>query len=215
MLCARPLISDADNRPGCASMDMPLNAPDLGVERGVELDYSQLVPRALPIESIARSILILRGHRVILDRDLAAIYGVSTGRLNEAVKRNIERFPEDFMFRLTRQEIVNLRSQFATSSWGGRRYHPFAFTEHGAIQASNILNSPRAVAMGVYVVRTFVQLRQLLVSNTALARKLNELERKYRHHDDAITVILSAIRELMVPPQSKRRGIGFTADLGQ
>lgn len=169
--------------------------------------------KTLPAESIARAILLLRGHRVILDRDLAAIYGVSTGRLNEAVKRNAERFPEDFMFQLTPREIDNLRSQFATSSWSGRRYRPFAFTEHGAIQASNILNSPRAIAMGVYVVRAFVQLRELLVSNAALARKLDELERKYKHHDDAITAILSAIRELTNPPAPKRRSIGFTADL--
>jgi ORF6N domain len=176
------------------------------------------VARAKPLAAvgdITRSITVLRGHRVILDAELAAIYGVTTGRLNEAVKRNAERFPEDFMFRLSAAEHAALISQIATSKSGrgGRRKLPWAFTEHGAIQAANVLNSPRAIAMGVYVVRAFVRLRELLASNTALARKLDELERKYKHHDEAITAILSAIRELTNPPQPKRRGIGFTADL--
>jgi hypothetical protein len=171
----------------------------------------------LSIDRIGQSIVVLRGHRVILDRELALIYGVSTGRLNEAVKRNVERFPSDFMFQLSAQEIENLRSQFATSSWGGRRYRPFAFTEHGAIQAANVLNSPRAVAMGIYVVRAFVQLRELLNSNKELARQFAQLEsrlnNKLADHDQAIAAILSAIRELMNPPAPKRRGIGFTAKL--
>ena len=174
--------------------------------------------KALPVESIARSILILRGQRVILDRELAAIYGVSTGRLNEAIKRNAKRFPEDFMFQLTREEAERSRSQFATLNRGrgyNIKYLPHAFTEHGAIQAANVLNSARAVEMGVYVVRAFVKLRELLVSNAALARKLDELERKYQHHDEAITAILSAIRELTNPPAAKRRGIGFTANIDE
>jgi hypothetical protein len=174
---------------------------------------------AVPVEHIAHSILILRGHRVILDRDLAAIYGVTTGRLNEAVKRNARRFPEDFMFQLTAAESEHLRSHFAISSWGGRRYHPYAFTEHGAIQAANVLNSSRAVDMGVYVVRAFVKLRELLASNKELARRLDELEarieKKLASHDEAIAAMLSAIRQLMNPPPPKRRGIGFTADLGE
>jgi hypothetical protein len=169
-----------------------------------------------PVEHIGRSILLLRGQRVILDADLAAIYGVTTKRLNEQVKRNADRFPEDFVFQLTLEEAERSRSQFATLKTGrgqNIKYRPYAFTEHGAIQAANVLNSPRAIAMGVYVVRAFVRLRDLLASNTALARKLDELERKYQHHDDAIKAILSAIRELMNPPQSKRRPTGFTADL--
>jgi hypothetical protein len=121
------------------------------------------------------------------------------------------------MFQLTAQEVDNLRSQFATSSWGGRRYRPFAFTEHGALQAANILNSPLAMAMGVHVVRAFVQLRELLASNKELARRFAQLEarldRKLTDHDEAIATILSAIRELMNPPAPKRRGIGFTATL--
>ena len=169
-----------------------------------------------PVESITRAILVLRRQRVILDAELATLYGVTTKRLNEQVKRNAERFPEDFMFRLARTEVEVLnRSQFATGSQKHRdpRFPPSAFTEHGAIMAATILNSPRAVEMSVFVVRAFVRLRELLASNTALARKLDELERKYQHHDEAITAILSAIRELTNPPATKRRGIGFTADL--
>ena len=163
---------------------------------------------------ISRTIVVLRSQRVILDRDLAALYGVSTKRLNEAVKRNARRFPADFVFRLTRAEVEILnRSQIATTSSKHRnpRFPPFAFTEHGAIQAANVLNSSRAIEMGVHVVRAFVRLRELLASNKALAQKLDELERKYRHHDKAIAAMLAAIRELMNPSPIKRRGIGFTA----
>jgi len=165
-------------------------------------------------EEISRAILVLRGQRVILDRDLAALYGVTTKRLNEAVKRNSRRFPPDFMFRLTQIEagVVN-RSQTATGSDKHRdpRFPPYAFSEHGAIQAANVLNSPRAVETGVHVVRAFVRLRQLLASNKALAQKLDELESTYMHHDKAIAAMLNAIRELMSTPTPKRRGIGFTA----
>jgi len=170
------------------------------------------------VEQISRSILILRGQRVILDAELAALYGVATKVLNQAVKRNAERFPEDFMFRLTRTETEALnRSQFVTGSQKHRdpRFPPLAFTEHGAIMAATVLNSPRAVEMSVYVVRAFVRLRELLASNTVLARKLNELEGKLKNHDEAIVAILSAIRELMNPPPPKRRGIGFTANLDE
>lgn len=173
----------------------------------------------VPVEHITRSILVLRGQRVIIDSDLAAIYGVNTGRLNEAVKRNRERFPEDFVFRLSAAEHTALISQVATSKTGrgGRRKLPWAFTEHGAIQAANVLNSPRAVAMGVYVVRAFVKLREFLASNKELAKRLDELEsrltQKLATHDQAIAGLLNTIRELMNPPSTKRRGIGFTADL--
>jgi hypothetical protein len=175
----------------------------------------------VPVEHITRSILVLRGHRVILDHDLAVIYGVTTGRLNEAVKRNARRFPEDFMFRLTAAEHAVLVSQFAisTPSRGGRRQLPWAFTEHGAIQAANVLNSPRAVEMGIYVVRAFIKLRELLASNKELARRLDALEarieKKLATHDQAIAAMLSAIRQLLNPPAPKRRPIGFTADLGE
>jgi hypothetical protein len=170
----------------------------------------------VPVRDITRTILILRGQRVILDAELAGLYGVTTKRRNEQVKRNAARFPDDFMFRLTRTETETLnRSRFATGSQKHRdpRFPPFAFTERGAIMAATILNSPRAVEMSLYVVRAFVRLRELLVSNTVLARKLNELEGKLKNHDEAITAILSAIHELMTPPPPKRRPIGFTADL--
>jgi hypothetical protein len=167
-------------------------------------------------ENIASSVLTLRGLRVILDADLAALYGVTTKRLNEQFKRNADRFPADFGFRITRTEAETLnRSHNATGSQKHRdpRFPPFAFTEHGAIMAAMVLNSPHAVEMSVYVVRAFVRLRELLFSSKTLAQKLYELEYKLQNQDEAITAILSAIRELMNPPASKRRGIGFTADL--
>jgi hypothetical protein len=176
----------------------------------------------VPIDQIGQSILILRGQRVLLDSDLAALYGVTTKRLNEQVKRNIDRFPQDFMFSLRAPEWDALRSQNATaniprSERGGRRSLPNAFTEHGAIQAANVLNSPRAIEMGIYVVRAFVRFRELLSSNKELARQFAQLEvrlnKKLADHDDAIAAILSAIRELMNPPETKRRGIGFTAKI--
>lgn len=168
------------------------------------------------VEHITRTILLVRDQRVMLDADLAALYGVTTKALNQAVKRNAARFPEDFLFRLDRTEVEALnRSQSVTGSQKHRssRFPPFAFTEHGAIMAATILNTSNAVEMSLYVVRAFLQLRELLASNSQLARKLDELERKLRGHDEAITAILSAIRDLMNPPAPKRRGIGFTADL--
>lgn len=183
-----------------------------------------------PIED---KILTLRGQKVILDSDLAHIYGVPTKRLNEQVRRNKKRFPADFAFQLTSQEVSGLKSQFATSSSGGLnrsqiatgsqkhrdpRFPPFAFTEHGAIQAANVLNSPKAIEMGIYVVRAFLRLREVLASNRELARQLTQLEarldKKLADHDKAIAAILSAIRQLMSPPPARRRPIGFTADLG-
>jgi len=170
------------------------------------------------VEDIAGTILVLRGQKVLLDAELAALYGVTTKRLNEQVKRNRDRFPEDFLFRLTRDETeaVN-RSQFATGSQRHRdpRFPPYAFTEHGAIMAATVVNSPRAVEMSIYIVRAFVKLREMLASNKELLSKLNELERKLQSHDQAIVGILKTIRELMNPPNPKRRAIGFTADLEQ
>jgi hypothetical protein len=165
----------------------------------------QAKPLALvPVEHIARAILVFRGHKVLLDAELAALYGVSTKRLNEQVKRNAERFPEDFLFRLSAVEVEALnRSQIATGSQKHRdpRFPPYAFTEHGAIMAATILNSPRAVEMSIYVVRAFVKLRDLLSSNRELARRFAQLEtrldKKLTEHDEAIASILSAIRQLM------------------
>jgi hypothetical protein len=171
-------------------------------------------PRPFAIDAIAGRIAVLRGERVLLDADLAALYGVETRRLNEQVSRNRRRFPPDFIFRLTRRELDNLMSQFATSSWGGRRKLPYAFTEHGAIQAATILNTRRAVQVSVYVVRAFVQLRGVLAANRELAKRLDELEasieQKLDTHDRVIADILDAIRQLMTPPDPQaRRPIGF------
>lgn len=172
--------------------------------------------KLVPIEHIAQSIIILRGQRVLLDSELATLYGVTTKRFNEQVRRNLGRFPADFMFQVSEIEEDSLRSQFATLKTGRgqhRKYLPHAFTEHGAIMAAMILNSPRAVEMSVYVIRAFVQLRELLTSNRELARRLDELEaritNKLATHDQAITGILKTIRELTNPPEPKRRPIGF------
>jgi len=166
-------------------------------------------PSLIPTERIEHSIILIREKKVMLDSDLAEIYGVATKRLIEQVKRNIERFPEDFMFQLTNQEVAILRSQIATSSWGGRRYPPYVFTEHGAVMLASVLNSPVAIEASVQVVRAFVKLRQLLASNADLARKLNTLEKKY---DSQFAMVFKAIRELMEPPlKGKKESIGFRA----
>jgi histidyl-tRNA synthetase len=169
---------------------------------------------------IAERILVLRGQRVLLDADLAALYGVTPKRLNEQVRRNRARFPVDFMFQLDINELRSLRSQFATLNRGRgrhRKYVPTAFTEHGAIMAATVLNSPRAVEMSVYVVRAFVKLRQALASNTELARKLEALEKSVATLDARtrrqFEEIYRAIRALMAPPSVKARPIGFMADL--
>ncbi len=143
----------------------------------------------------------------MLDADLATLYNVSTGRLNQQVNRNKGRFPADFMFQLTAAEAANLKSQFATSSsWGGRRKLPFVFTEHGAVMLASVLRTSIAVRTSIHVVRAFVQLRQLLESNAELARKLDALEAKY---DGQFRVVFEAIRELMTPQKEPRRQIGF------
>lgn len=166
-----------------------------------------------PLEGVVSRIFLVRGQKVMLDTDLAELYGVPTGRLNEQVKRNIDRFPPDFMFLLTKEEAESLRSQTAILKRGRgqhRKYLPYVFTEHGAIMAASVLDSERAVQVSIYVVRAFVQLREMLSSNKALARKLNELERKLVTHDHAITELIEAIRQLMTPPeQKKKRPIGF------
>jgi hypothetical protein len=165
----------------------------------------------IPIEHVQSKILLLRGQKVILDSDLAELYGVATSRLNEQVKRNIERFPADFAFRLTKDEFANLKSHFATSSstWGGRRKVPYAFTEHGAIMAASVLKSERAVQVSVFVVRAFVQLRQMLTPYKELAAKLDRLEQKVQGHDKDIVAIVEAIRLLMPPPDEPKEPFGF------
>jgi hypothetical protein len=169
---------------------------------------------AIPVES---RILILRRQRVILDTDLAELYGVTVKRLNEQIQRNRERFPSDFMFQLTANEHKALRSQIATSKKGrgGRRYPPYAFTEHGAIMAATVLNSKRAIEMSVFVVRAFVRMREMLVKNRQLAAKINELDRRLETHDTAIQDLIDAIKELMVPEGTSKRKIGFQLPSGK
>ena len=153
-------------------------------------------------------IYLIRGHKVMVDEDLARIYGVTTARLNEQVKRNISRFPSDFMFRLSKNEFNSLMSQFATSKIGrgGRRKMPYVFTEHGAVMLASVLNSPRAIQASIQVVKAFVRLREMLIANKELAEKLNSLEKKY---DKNFAVVFDAIRGLMEPPVVKRRKIGY------
>ena len=163
----------------------------------------------VPVERIERSIFLVRGQRVMLDTDLAKLYGVTTKRLNEQVKRNRDRFPSDFMFQLTRQEVTNLRSQFATSSWGGIRYLPLAFTEQGVAMLSGGLHSKRAIQVNIEIMRAFIRLRQVLASHKELAQKLGQLERKVASHDVHIQSLFEAIRQLMTPSPAPRRRIGF------
>lgn len=156
---------------------------------------------------VERAILLLRGHRVMLDADLAQLYQVSVGRLNEQVARKRNRFPEDFMFQLSEAEYANLKSQFAiSSSWGGRRSPPYAFTEQGVAMLSSVLHSSRAVQVNVEIMRAFVRLREMLQTNKELARKLDALETKYYSQ---FKVVFQAIRELMTPPVKPRKEIGF------
>ena len=153
---------------------------------------------------------MIRGQKVMVDSDLADLYRVPTKVFNQAVKRNIKRFPKDFVFRLTAKEIRILRSQIVTSSWGGRRTLPYAFTEQGVAMLSSVLNSERAVQVNIAIMRAFVKLREILTTHRDLAEKIAELERKYRQHDDKIQAVFDAIRELIEPPQvSPKRRIGF------
>ena len=235
----------------CTSVPTELLFFDSG-KGGREVSAKQQLAVVL-VDQIEPCILLVRGQRVMLDADLATLYGTTTKALNQAVKRNTDRFPDDFMFRLTAAEAevlrsqsvatsgpasgmrsqfatsslgerprarsqsvtLNLRSQIVTSSsasHGGRRYLPYAFTEHGAIMAASVLNTPRAIDVSVYVVRAFVRLRELLSTHKELAGKLAELERKVTGHDGAIQSLVAAIRQLMAPaPAVKRRAIGFHA----
>ncbi len=161
----------------------------------------------LPMERVEDRILFIRGHRVMLDADLAELYGVPTKRLNEAVRRNAARFPEDFMFQLTADEVEILRSQFATSNGrGGRRYIPYAFTELGVAMLSSVLNSERAVLVNIAIMRAFVRLREIAASHKDVLRRLEEMEGKY---DRQSNVVFDTIRALMEPPKIPRRRVGF------
>jgi hypothetical protein len=178
----------------------------------------KIITRPIHIDSV---IQFVRGERVILDTNLAKIYGIPTFRLNEAVKRNRDRFPDDFLFQITKDEHDALISQIAMSNKGrgGRRTLPFVFTEHGAVMAANILNSERAVQMSIFVVRAFIKMRQTLATNRALTDKLNELEKKLTNrldvHENAIVYVLGELKKLMEPPllpEPKHRPIGFVKE---
>lgn len=163
----------------------------------------------IAVENIEKSIFLIRGQKVILDADLAGLYGVGTKTLNRAVNRNKERFPADFMFQLRKKEFDNLRYQFGTSSyWGGRRYPPFAFTEQGVAMLSSVLKSQQAILVNISIMRAFVRLREMASAHKELAEKLSELEKKY---DKQFLVVFEAIRQLMLPPHQpgKTRRIGF------
>ena len=161
----------------------------------------------VPSSRIENKIYFIRSHNVMMDSDLADLYGVETKVLVQTVKRNKDRFPDDFMFRLTRQELTNLRSQIVISRrWGGRRYPPYAFTEQGVAMLSSVLNSKKAIQVNIEIMRTFVKLRILLSTNEELSRKLEQLEKKY---DSQFKIVFDAIRELMMPPAKKIRKIGF------
>jgi len=203
----------------------------------VHYRYSTLVtePKGsgylIPVERIDSAIFEIRGRKVMLSRDLAALYGVSTKVFNQAVKRNAERFPPDFMFQLTQEEMRALRSQIVTSNQGplrlqsvtldsktgrgGMRYKPYAFSEHGAVMAATILNTSRAIEVSVFVVRAFVRLSRVAADHRQLALRLAELEAKFASHDKNFQVVFDALRKLMQPPEPKKKRIGFITDDGR
>jgi hypothetical protein len=171
----------------------------------------------IPADRIEKSILLIRGQKVLLDHDLAKLYGVATKRLNEQVRRNRTRFPEDFMFQLNADEVESLRSHFATLKTGRgqhRKYAPHAFTEQGVAMLSSVLNSERAIEVNIAIMRAFVRLREIMATHKDLARKLDELERKLGDHDQKFHLVFEAIRQLMAPPPEpeKKRRIGFGRD---
>ncbi|MDD4178481.1 MAG: ORF6N domain-containing protein [Candidatus Margulisbacteria bacterium] len=170
----------------------------------------------IPVERIENKIYLIRGQKIMLDRDLANLYGVATRDLNKAVARNLFRFPDDFMFQLSRNEFINLKFQFGTSSWGGTRKLPRAFTEQGIAMLSSVLRSRKAALVNIQIMRTFVRLKQIVLTHKDLALQLNLLEQKYgKHlekHDADIQLVFDAIRKLMLPPKKPARKIGFLAD---
>ena len=165
----------------------------------------------IPLENVEQKILMIRGQKVMVDKDLAELYGVETKVLIQAVKRNMDRFPSDFMFQLNNQEVVRLRSQIVTSKSGrgGRRYLPYVFTEQGVAMLSTVLKSNRAIKVNIAIMRAFVKLRQMLISNAQLSRKLKALEKKY---DKQFAVVFEAIYKLMAPPKKKQKRVGFNRE---
>jgi phage regulator Rha-like protein len=164
---------------------------------------------SMAAELIEQRIFLIRGHKVMIDANLADLYQVTTGNLNLAVKRNLDRFPEDFMFQLTRKEFVSLRFQSAISNRGGRRYLPYAFTEHGVAMLSSVLNSQRAVQMNILIIRAFIKLRELLATHTELAHKVEEIERQQKEHSSQLAAVYSIVKQLIEIPPKSSKPIGF------
>jgi len=164
------------------------------------------VAALVPQEVIENKVLLIRGRKVMLDKDLAALYGVTTGNLNKAVGRNAERFPEDFMFRLTWKEFENLKFHFGISSWGGTRKMPLVFTENGVAMLSSVLSSVRAVQVNIQIMRTFTRLREMLLTNGGLKRKIEDMEKNY---DYQFKIVFEAIKQLIEPPAKPGRRIGY------
>jgi phage regulator Rha-like protein len=178
-------------------------------------DKGGILVSIIPVEKIEQKIFFIRKQKVMLDSDLATLYGVSTKRLNEQLRRNLKRFPEDFMFQLSKDEYESLRSQIATLKTGRgrhRKYSPYVFTEHGAIMLATILNSAVAIQASIQVVRAFVRLREFLAANKELARKLKNLEKKIDTQDEKIYTIFEALKQLMQPTQKQKGKIGFKRD---
>jgi len=166
-----------------------------------------MTTKLIPQEVIQNKIFLVRGQKVMFDKDLAELYGVDTRYLTRQVRRHLDRFPSDFLLTLSRQEVTNLKCQFGTSSWGGTRKPPFAFTEHGILMLSSVLNSKRAIQVNIQIMRTFTKLREMLVSNRELRHKIEEMEKKY---DRQFQIVFQAIKELLEPPTPKpKRPIGF------
>ena len=166
----------------------------------------------IPIERIESKIFLIRGKKVMLDRDLAELYGVPTAQLTRQVRRNKDRFPVDFMYQLRRQEFINLKCHFGISSWGGTRKLPLAFTEHGILMLSSVLNSKRAIQVNIQIMRTFTKLREMMITHRDLKYKIETLERKYKEHDQKFQVIFEAIKKLLQPAVEEKRKklpIGF------
>lgn len=167
---------------------------------------------ALADETVVNNIYEIRGQKVMLDSDLAALYGVPTKRINEQVNRNADRFPDDFMFQLSEKEWQNLKSQFATSSWGGRRKLPYAFTEHGVLMLSSVLNSPQAIQVNIQIVRIFTRLRKLLDSHNELKLEIADIKQHLHNHDKNIELVFTYLDELVQKKAQPRKRIGYKSD---
>jgi len=180
-----------------------------GMEIANNIGRNITMKTIIPKEIIESKIYLIRCQRVMLDHDLAALYGVKTKNLNKAVTRNLDRFPKDFMFQLNNNEFENLRFQFGTSKQGGRRYNPYVFTEQGISMLSSVLRSEKAVQVNIAIIRTFVKLRQILSKNKRIANKVKELEDKFGKHDEEIQVIFNIIKQMLTPSEKPKQKIGF------